>query len=340
MEKILVIRPDRIGDLILALPVASAIKRHLSNIHISMLVSAYAAPVLRHHPEVDAVLTVSDQDTVSSLTERLRVEEFDVALHVFPTPKIALATFLARIPKRIGSIYRYYSPLFNKPIWENRRPSIRHEAEYNISMLKHLGLTTKVSPPHLYLSEQEVQRGKCLIGSAPNPIIILHPGAITNSERNWPLSKYFTLGNQLIRQDYTVVITGVEEEKSLLKDYLVPPFIDLVGKLSLRELMAVIAASDLVISAATGAMHIAASFRIPTISFFTDIRRHHPRRWHPLGNNHCVILPPKVAADFPNNRFDLIRVDEVMYHVHRIIKEQEANMRSNDGDDIPSMKTK
>src|SRR5216117_487910 len=69
---------------------------------------------------------------------------------------------------------------------------------------------------------------------------------------------------------------------------------DLMGLLTLRELMAVMAESRVVVSLATGPMHLAAALGIPTVSLFDPRRNNSPARWQPLGKG--TILMPDVPT--------------------------------------------
>jgi ADP-heptose:LPS heptosyltransferase len=67
-----------------------------------------------------------------------------------------------------------------------------------------------------------------------------------------------------------------------------------MGRLSVRELMAVIAASHAVVSGATGPAHIAAACGVPNVSLFDPRRNNLPTRWQPLGRG--VVLRPEVPT--------------------------------------------
>lgn len=103
-----------------------------------------------------------------------------------------------------------------------------------------------------------------------------------------------------IGREQEVVLTGSQAEADMFNQHrniddqlpdLVP---NLMGQLSLRELMAVIAASCVVVSGATGPAHIAAACGAPNVSLFDPRRNNHPTRWQPLG--HGVVLRPDVPT--------------------------------------------
>src|SRR6058998_151395 len=81
--KIFLVRPDGIGDEILSLPVATELRRLMPGARLSFLSSAYAAPVLAHHPDLDEVLTVTGQERLGELV-RLFKRNVDAAIFLKP----------------------------------------------------------------------------------------------------------------------------------------------------------------------------------------------------------------------------------------------------------------
>jgi ADP-heptose:LPS heptosyltransferase len=104
-----------------------------------------------------------------------------------------------------------------------------------------------------------------------------------------------TLAGLLLRDpNVSVIVTGSEKEKEFSAAFstlAAPRLVDLVGKLSVRQLMAVIASSSLVVSASTGPMHLAAGLRVPTVSMFCRMSACSVELWGPQGNRSDTILP-------------------------------------------------
>src|SRR2546427_9883957 len=110
---ILLVRPDGIGDEILSLPVATALRRAMPGARLSFLSSAYAAPVLAHHPDLDEVLTVTGQERLGELV-RLFKQNVDAAIFLKPFRRLVTAAWLARVPLRVGTGDRWDSLLLNR----------------------------------------------------------------------------------------------------------------------------------------------------------------------------------------------------------------------------------
>jgi len=295
---ILLVRPDGIGDEILCLPVASALRRLLPEARIAFLSSEYAAPILAHHPDLDEVRTVTGQESLSELTSLFR-QAVDAVVFLKPFKRLMWAAFLARVPIRVATGYRWYSLLANRRVYEHRKDFSKHETAYNVGMLVGLGLQPgTASPPSLVITEAERVHGQERLRSIPTPRVVLHPGGF--AARRWRVEHYHSLAQELHRKGMGVVLTGSQAEADMFKQQtptaapLPPPVLNLMGQLSVRELMAVIAESHAVVSGATGPAHIAAAFSVPNVSLFDPRRNNLPTRWQPLGKG--VVLRPEVPT--------------------------------------------
>src|SRR5207249_617551 len=155
--KILLVRPDGIGDEILCLPVASALRRLMPEARIAFLSSETAAPILEHHPHVDEVLIVSGRERFGELVALFR-QGFDAALFLKPFRRLMLAAFVARVPLRVATGYRWYSLLANRRVYQHRSDFSKHESEYNLGLLAGLGFAPgQPVKPMLVLTGEERQ---------------------------------------------------------------------------------------------------------------------------------------------------------------------------------------
>lgn len=294
---ILLVRPDGIGDEILCLPVASALRRSIPGVRITFLSSRYAAPLFEHHPDVDAVVTVTGRERMSELVRVFR-GRFDAAVFLKPFRRLMTAAWLARVPLRVATGYRWYSFLANRRVYQHRRDFAKHETEYNVGLLAGLGLNVDtIAPPALVLTEVERAAAAVRLAALPVPRVVLHPGGF--AARIWTPANYWSLAQRLAKEGIAVIFTGNVAERARFWERLGNAtleygMLDLMGRLSLRELMAVVADSDAVVSGATGPAHMAAALGVPTVSLFDPRRNNLPTRWRPLGLG--VVLRPDVPT--------------------------------------------
>ena len=295
---VLIVRPDGIGDVLLSLPVATQLRQLVPGVTIGFLTSPTVAPLLDRHPDVDYVRTIRFTDPLKELRHAF-LQGVEAAIFLKPFRRLMWAAWVAGVPIRVATGYRWYSLLANRRIHEHRSEFSKHESEYNVEMLKGLGLSPQpVSQPVLTLTETERAAGASWWSGLPSPRIVVHPGGI--SARRWRLEHYRELVLTLALRGYGVVLTGSEQErkefgKGLPLSTTLPSGVaDLMGKLSLRELMSVIATAHVVVSGATGPAHLAAALGIPTVTLFDPRRNNLPVRWKPLGTG--VLLRPDVPT--------------------------------------------
>lgn len=291
---VLFVRTDGIGDLILTLPAAAAIKRQRTDVHLSYLVSRYAAPVLEHHPDIDEILCDPGPERAGARRQLLG-QGFDAVVFFKPYRDWFWAAYRAGIRMRIGTGYRWYSFLLSNRVYEHRSRFDKHESEYNLNLLKPLGVTNSFSkPPKVYLTSFEVSQSNESLRDLTRPRVVVHPGNIY--ARNWPPERYFALAKELRTHGFNVILTGSEQERKTFSgphetQLLSAGIMNLMGRLNLREFMAVISQCDLVVSGSTGPMHLAAAFGVPTVSLFDPRRGSSPVRWGPLGGRGVVFKP-------------------------------------------------
>ena len=184
------------------------------------------------------------------------------------------AAFLARVPVRVASGNRWYSLLANRRIYEHRSKFSKHESEYNLGMLRGLGLNpTELVYPSLEVTDTERRSGEDYWEGLPSPRVIIHPGGVT--ARHWRPAHYRDLALDLVRRGYGVVFTGseteqVDFERDTFAGVPLPQGIrSLMGQLSIRELMSVIATAQVIVSGSTGPAHMAAALRVPMLVYST-----------------------------------------------------------------------
>ncbi len=295
---VLVVRPDGIGDVVLSLPVASHLRQLVPGVKIGFLTSPVVAPILDHHPDVDYVRTMRWTDRLEDLRTALS-DGVEATIFLKPFRRLMWAAFLARVPIRVATGYRWYSLLANRRIYDHRSDFSKHESEYNVGMLKGLGLSPlEVSQPRLTVVEAERSAGERRWTGLPTPRVVIHPGGV--SGRRWGLEHYLDLARELARRGHGVALTGSDGERAEFEREVVSGVVlstgitNLMGRLSVRELMAVIATAQVVVSGATGPAHLAAALGIANVSLFDPRRNNLPVRWKPLGKG--VVLRPDVPT--------------------------------------------
>ena len=286
LNKILVVRTDRLGDVLLTTPVSSALREAFPEAKISWLVRPYAAPLLEHNPDVDQIL-IDRGGSITQLIALIKKEHFDAAVIAYPRWRVSWALWRAGIPIRIGPANKWYSIFFTQKVWQHRSEGKKHEADYNLELLDPLGVPFKRRPTTFMLTAEEKEAAHKVLASHrllfTKPIVFLHPGSGGSSAR-WPLSHFMALGDNLQASGCDVVVTGGpgEEYQAIMIDQMhrIPVFIA-AGSVSLRELAALYSCADLVVTNSTGPLHLAVALGVPTVSIYSPLPTCHPQRWGP-----------------------------------------------------------
>lgn len=301
-KNILVVRTDRIGDVVLTLPIANIIKKHFPDSRVSFLIREYTKSLCENNLFINEIITLDEADGKTKIFSNIRKikKKFDTAIVAYPTFRIALILFLAGIKTRIGSGYRWYSFLFNKKIYEHRKISEHHELEYNIRLLKAIGVEEEVSPSTVLfnlhsspLSRQFVEKEfSSRSVNLLNKLIIIHPGS-GGSSIDLPPDQMKRLVYLMAQElDVEILITGSKTEKELCESLVVNEKTkNLSGLFDLPELIALIEKSDLMIANSTGPIHIAAALGKYVIGFYPKIISCSDKRWGPYTNNKKIFSP-------------------------------------------------
>ena len=305
---ILVVRTDRLGDVILTLPVLSVLRDHLPHARLTMLLRHYTGDVAVGNPDVDDILWYDDARgpvPFLRMLKTLRRARFDAVVVVRPQFRIALLMACARIPLRVGTGYRSYSLLFTHRVLEHRRFAEKHEAEYNVGLLKPLGVPLDAGPLRFPVRvepwEREAAEARLeTLGLAKDRRrVILHPGS-GGSAREWPGKHFAELGRRLqIQGDLQVLVTGTAGERARVEEVVRgagPPAVDLAGAWTVREPAAVISGAALFVSNSTGPLHLAAALGVPVLAFYPSIAPMSARRWGPYTPRAEVLEAPYVPG--------------------------------------------
>ena len=292
--RILIVRPDRIGDVVLSTPLPREIKRNFPGSFVAVLLRKYTEAVYLNNPSVDEIIIYDEFGSSLSLAGKLRKYKFDYSLTLLPTEKLNWTLFLSGIRVRIGVGHKFYQFLTNtKSVYRNKYIPLRHESDYCLDELRKLGIQIESGDSEIQLNEEEQARAveKKNALCPKDEILIGVNSSSGNSSPNMPLAEYLKLVKKLCNIDnIRVAITDVSipEELRNLKGVAC-----LNEGNSLRESIINFSTLDLLISSSTGPMHIAAGLGVPTLSMFCPLRACSPELWSPKGNKSEIILPEK-----------------------------------------------
>lgn len=310
-NNLLIVRTDRIGDLVLTMPLAEIVKRYYPNCKVTFLVRDYTKDILFNHPFIDQVISIKTKNKIGLLAfwqnfKLMAKNNYDTVIIVSPNFKIALLLFLTKIKKRIGTGYRWYSLLFNKKVFIHRKYAGKHELEFNVELLKEIGIDEKVTKEIVNYSLKVNKKSLKEIDNLfftesieqTKPLIIIHPGSGSSSV-DLPINKFKELTEKIsLNFEAEIITTGIQKEKTLCEMITVNESIhNYAGKFSLSQLIALIYKCDLFISNSTGPLHIASALNKNVIGFYPNLLTCSAKRWGPYSARSKVFTPPKNCKD-------------------------------------------
>jgi len=283
-KKILIIRPDGIGDYIVFLDALSNIREIYpsSKYSITVLCNEYLKVLAENDPKVDHVIPINRGKIVDNLVYRfgvlvgIRKGNFGIVLHPLYNRDIFRGDLLARISAAEIKVSFFANQNGRLP-WQNKLTDswytslVDPGAEFQMELQRNTDFVNSLSVEQFQERLPVIQ----LKNAAPPPSIVrgkkyfvIFPGSGW-IKRNWPLSNFMQLAKKIMRQTgLELVVCGGPGENFLssqLLDYQGINFIDLIGKTDLIELTQVISQADFLISNDTAATHLASA--TSTLSF-------------------------------------------------------------------------
>ena len=339
-QRILIVRTDRIGDVLLSTPAIKALRDAYPHAFMSMIVSPYAKEIVEGNPYLDEVL-IYDKDkkhknwmASKAFAAELKKKQFDLAVILHPTNRMHLVTFFAGIPKRVG-YDRKMGFLLTDKVKHTKHLGQKHEAEYALDLARHLGIEPKNKDLYMPLKKDSEIWADSLLKengiTQNNRLIVINPTASCPS-KIWPAQSFAELANRLILE-YQAKIALISSAKdatlaqSVMRN-INSLVIDLAGKTSISQLASLLKRAQLFISNDSGPVHIASAVGTPVISIFGRNQKGlGPQRWGPVGKRDIFLHKPAGCIECLAHNcvkefacLKAINVDDVLKAVDSILK--------------------
>ena len=338
--KILITRTDRIGDVLLSTPAIKAVRDAHPEAHIAVMVRPYAEEIVRGNPYINEVIIYDKYARHKNFLSTfffalgLRKKNFDLAIHLHPTNRCHVISFLAGIPQRVGYDIKC-GFLLTKKIPHTKQEGKKHEIDYTLDVVRSIGIEVRNKELYMPIIKEAEEKISGLLQqeglSGQDRLVVLHPGASCLSKR-WPEERFAMLGEKLI-ENYGVkvaLVSGPNEVEIVARTAKLMGHhaINLCGKTSIGELAALLKRAELFISNDSGPVHMAVAVGTPVIAIFgRSDKGLSPKRWGPTGPKD-IILHKHVGCDVclaHNCQKDFaclkaITVDDVMEISNRMLE--------------------
>jgi ADP-heptose:LPS heptosyltransferase len=357
--RILVIRPDHLGDLLLVTPVLNALKEHAPDAHITLMVGPWSREVVARHPAIDHVLTcpfpgfqraaqkpLAPYKLLFQMARQLKDTHYDLAINLrYDFWWGAALIYLASIPRRVGYAIQPGKPFLNYalefPQPEHATVSNLRLTSTSLQALSYKQLETPYTadryPLHFVATEEEHSWADEQLAEAgitrEIPVVAIHPGTGA-AVKLWRTEAWSHCANRITRtltssKQVHIVLTGSQSERPMLEEIArgmeTTPLI--LSEMTVGQLAAVLKRAILVLGVDSGPLHLAVAQNTPTLQLFgpTDERVFGP--WG-IPEQHTVIRATQKCPGCPTIPCNLLDFGAGEVNLHpcvRLITEQQVD---------------
>ncbi len=358
IPKILLIRPDHLGDLVMTTPVLQALREQAPNAHITMMIGPWSRTIVERHPALNQLLTcpfpgfqraaqkpLEPYIVLFKMAKQLRHERYDLAINLRPDFWWGAALlYLAHISHRIGYAIAPGTPFLTQVL---PFPSAEH-ATISSLRLTSAGLQTLGYPPliepytptryplHFKPTTEEQQwvtQHLLNAGIRPaDPIVVIHPGT-GGDVKLWRTEAWSHIANTLMTKKMLslparIVLTGSPKEQPMLekiaRGMTVAPL--LMTDMTVGQLAALLAHAQLVLGVDNGPLHLATAQDTPSLRLFGPTDTHIFGPWG-SPEQHVVIASTQkcpTCPAIPCGRLDFHPEELPSHPCVRVITEEQV----------------
>lgn len=281
--------PNWIGDLVMAIPVLSSLRKAYPSAKITAMCLRHLASLLHKHPDLDEIFQfdrgeVFVRNTVKrDIVQKIRYGQYELGIVLPNSFSSAWLLWQGGVKRRIGYEGNLRNWLLTDPIPRSLQQSDHHMTITYQLLLSSLSIPYVITSPSIYLDPIEIEYAKNIFriyGISEDSIVLgINIGAAYGSAKCWPANKFYLLAKKLLNNHPRVylVFFGDQALSDTIKkmcNSLSKRAINLAGLTTLRELAAMISLCDGFITNDSGPMHIADAIGTPLIAIFGSTCRY------------------------------------------------------------------
>jgi len=281
-EKIIVRMPNWIGDLVMATPVLTDLRKAFPKAHITAMCRTPISDLLREDKDIDELFCFSKvsrfgrRDDKRDIVEKLRRGGYDLGVLLTYSLSSAWWFWLGNVKRRLGYKGNGRGILLTDKIPFPKNVHEQHLVETYKMLLEPLGVPLSDTRPRIFLTDKELADAKTLLkqlGISPEQTLIgINPGAAYGTAKCWLPERFREVTEKLLKlPNIQIIYFGDQASMPLVKQIcqdLPSPVINLAGLTSLRELAALIQLCQVVLTNDSGPMHLAAAVGTPLLALF------------------------------------------------------------------------
>jgi heptosyltransferase-3 len=280
IKKILVIKLRHLGDVLLTGPVFSCLQKEFPGAEIDAYIYEEASPMLEGHPAIDRLLLYdrswkrlgffSRLRKEFSLLQKIRKGNYDLVINLTEGDRGVIAAVLSDAEIRVGFMPKgKWLRNFLTHIVKSCS-SLRHTVERNLDALRRIGIFPAIEERELFLDVPKSAKESVKKRLGKEPFVLIHPTSRWRF-KCWPVDKMRELIEKLLEQGKKVVLSSGPDrvEREMLEEIgRGLSVINLGGEISLKELGALIEASEVLICVDSVPFHMANALKKRVIALF------------------------------------------------------------------------
>ena len=278
-QNIIVRMPNWIGDLVMATPVLSDLRKAFPKASITAMCRTPICQLLKEDGSIDELFCFTKprngflrREEKRDIIAKIAAGKYDVGILLTNSFSSAWWFWQGKVKRRIGYAAHWRRLFLTDPIPVSKENI--HHVDFYKNLLEPLGIPKSQTAPRLFVSEKEVEESKQHLYQRGyvkgNKLIGINPGAAYGTAKCWLPDRFRALASKLA-EDATVVFFGDPATFSLVKEIcqgLSERVINLAGVTTLRELACLIKDCDVLVTNDSGPMHIGAAFGVPLVALF------------------------------------------------------------------------
>ena len=305
-EKILIFRPDHIGDLLLTTPAIYALRKAKPRAHIGVLTSSWSSPILMGNPDIDDILICDlpwlDRGENPSwlpllpTIHQIRSQQYDHILNFRIAAKAAAFSRLLGAKERWG-----FDVLKSRWAWTHTAPydPNRHVVD-NYMALARTYTRSEDTPVHFRIFPETADLSavdEFMHNSPPAVVLGVTSG---RPDKSWLPDRWATVADHIAKDGFRILLNGGPTEETdvqMVQSLMHHPAENLVGRFSLLQFAGLLKRCAAIITLDSFPMHLAAALGIPTIALFGA---NSSTLWGPYPGNYPRIIvepPPEIPRN-------------------------------------------
>jgi heptosyltransferase-2 len=283
IKRILVRSANWVGDTVMMLPSLVAVRETFPRAEITVLANPWVLPLLENHPAVDQTMVIDKgggviraAKEVLLIISRLRNVQFDLAVLFQNAFEAALLSYLGGVHYRVGYNSDGRGLLLTHTVIRDKAILSAHQVDYFLGLAHAMGWQVKETNPVVYLNKEDSKAVDMMLASegvCGNDMLIgLNPGAAYGPAKRWPAERFALIGDWVAKRwDAKVVLFGSPAEAAVAEEVemrMNAQPLNLCGKTTLGQAMALIKRCDFFLTNDSGLMHVAAALNRPLVAVF------------------------------------------------------------------------